>query len=62
VAGLLAYFLGKQEVHDAMLLPELNKMPLSTFNADFNQISSVLAKCGYWQAILTSECGENPFL
>jgi hypothetical protein len=34
----------------AFLLPkstssEVNRMALSTFNADFNQISSVLAKC-----------------
>jgi len=27
------------------LLPEVNRMAFSTFNADFNQISSVLAKC-----------------
>jgi hypothetical protein len=30
-------------------------MPLFAFNADFNQISSVLAKCRKWQAICSLE-------
>jgi hypothetical protein len=29
----------------------INKIPFSPFNADFNQISSVWAKCRYWQAV-----------
>ena len=42
MAGLPAYFLGKQEVNNIMLLPVINKEPFSLFDADFNQISSDL--------------------
>ena len=35
-----------------MLLPVINRTPLFPSNADFNQISSVWAKCEYWQDIL----------
>jgi len=38
-----------------MFLPVINKTPLFSSNADFNQISSAWAKCGYWQAILAFE-------
>ena len=48
---------GQGETEYWRLLPEVNKMPLSTFNADFNQKSSVLAKCKKWQDIWSPEEG-----
>ena len=33
------------------VLPVINRTPLFPSNADFNQISSVWAKCRYWQAV-----------
>jgi hypothetical protein len=55
-ASLPAYFLGSQEVHDAMLLPVINRTPLFPSNADFNQISSVWAKGKSWQAVSNKIC------
>ena len=37
----------------------INKTPLFPSNADFNQISSVWAKCRYWQDMFTQVAGST---
>jgi hypothetical protein len=51
MVGLSAYFLGKEGDGYATFLPVINETLLPPSNADFSQISSVLAKCRNWQAI-----------
>jgi hypothetical protein len=51
--GLLSHFSGNQGGSNATLLPELNEIPSFLPIEDFNQISSVWAKCRKWQAIFS---------
>jgi hypothetical protein len=52
-------FFGQMGVHHATLLSVINKTPIFPSNADFNQISSVWAKCRKWQAV--SEFKDSRF-
>ena len=50
---------GKGQADRWLVFPEINETPFFPSNADFNQISSVWAKCIYWQDMFNFWLARN---